>query len=158
MIKLLCTSTASNVNVRSTTTPGSHSLTASNTWLSHYLVVSRRNARNTPSTGPYCSRQPLKFYGLNKLWIFNTTKNFYTKYFKCENFLLYDTLAQGHAQIEADYVSLDPLWYIWRPKFVSENIDIVLSFEWATSPHSLHSEYTRGSSSLCVIMIIREHR
>ena len=67
MIKLLCTSTASNVNVRSTTTPGSHSLTASNTWLSHYLVVSRRNARNTPSTGPYCSRQPLKFYGLNKL-------------------------------------------------------------------------------------------
>ena len=34
-----CTSTPPEVNVRSTTTPDSHSGTASNTWLSRYLVV-----------------------------------------------------------------------------------------------------------------------
>ena len=35
----VCMSTPTKVNVRLTTTPDSHSVTASDTWLSRYLVV-----------------------------------------------------------------------------------------------------------------------
>ena len=80
----VCAPTHPKINVWSTTT-------ASDTWLSRYLVVDL-NTRNTPGTHPYCNRQELT--DQTKLRKFNTMKYFYVTLLYCENFLMHGNLAK----------------------------------------------------------------